>query len=211
MVGDIRVDPKDFAPDRDPQTRIAACLACHGEHAGGDSDFGPDVRFGTPALRGLDESYLKQSLVDYKAGSRPHQEMQAIASMLDAETIDFMARSFAAYPAPPLKTTDELSALAETDLRFRKGQTIAQDGRPEKEVPACMSCHGEMGEGIADLGPHLAGQNNLYMQQQLTAYANQVRGTEQAEIMQPVAAGMTDEDIKAVSFYYERLIRADNP
>ena len=209
MVGDIRVDPKDFAPDRDPQTRIAACLACHGEHAGGDIDFGPDVRFGTPALRGLDESYLKQSLQDYKTGSRPHEEMQVIASMLNDETIDFMARSFAAYPAPPLKTADELSALAETDLGFRKGQAISQDGLPEKDVPACVSCHGEMGEGIADIGPHLAGQNSLYIQQQLKAYANQVRSTEQAEIMQPIAVGLSDDEIEAVAHYYEHLVDTD--
>ena len=129
MVGDIEVDPRDFSPDQDPEKRIASCLACHGARAGGDVDFGPDVQFGTPALRGMRHDYLKQSLIDYKTGSRPHEEMGVIAAMLNDETIDFMARAFAAYPAPSLKSADELAKLAEKDLRFRMGQAIAEEGR----------------------------------------------------------------------------------
>ena len=183
MVGDIEVDPRDFAPHQDPQTRIATCLACHGKRAGGDMDFGPDVQFGTPALRGMRHDYLKQSLIDYKSGRRSHKEMNVIVSLLDEETIDFMARRFAAYPAPPSKTADELAKLADEDPRFRRGQTIAQEGRPETGVPACMTCHGDWGEGNADLGPRLAGQNSIYVQQQFTAYANKTRQTAQAGIM----------------------------
>ena len=211
MVGDIEVDSRDFSPDQDPEKRIAICLACHGTRAGGDIDFGPDVHFGTPALRGMQHDYLKQSLIDYKTGSRPHEEMRAIASMLDEETIDFMARTFAAYPAPPLKTADELAKLADKDLRFRKGQTIAQEGVPEKEVPACMSCHGASGEGIADLGPRLAGQNSIYIQQQFTTYADETRQTAQAEIMQPVAAGLSAEEIEAIAYYYQELVHQEKP
>ncbi|MDJ0945572.1 MAG: c-type cytochrome [Kiloniellales bacterium] len=211
MVGDIQIDPQDFSPHRDPQTRVAKCLACHGEHAGGDIDFGPDVQFGTPALRGMRQGYLKQSLIDYKSGRRPHEEMGVIASMLDEETIDFMARTFAAYPAPPVKTADELAKLAEKDLRFRKGQAIAQEGVPEKEVPACMSCHGASGEGDAELGPRLAGQNSIYIQQQFAAYADKSRRTDQAEIMQPVAAGLSRDEIKAIAYYYQQLIHVNKP
>ncbi|MDJ0607553.1 MAG: c-type cytochrome [Kiloniellales bacterium] len=210
-VGDIEIDPQDFSSQQDPQARVAKCLACHGEHAGGDIDFGPDVHFGTPALRGMEQEYLKQSLIDYKTGSRPHEEMQVIAAMLDEETIDFMARTFAAYPAPPLKTPDALAKLAKEDLRFRRGQSIAQEGVLEKEVPACMGCHGASGEGDADLGPRLAGQNSIYVQQQFKAYADQSRQSAQAEIMQPVAAGLSAEEIDAVAYYYQHLVEAGEP
>ena len=211
MVGDIRVDPQDFSPHQDPQTRIASCLACHGKHAGGDIDFGPDVHFGTPALRGMEHNYLKESLVAYKTGSRPHEEMGVIASMLDEETIDFMARTFAAYPAPPLKTADEIALLADKDLRFRKGQDIAQQGVPDKGVPACVTCHGAVGEGDAELGPRLAGQNSLYIQQQFKAYADTTRQTPQAEVMQSVAAELSADEIEAIAYYYQQLIQVDKP
>ena len=211
MVGDIRVDPQDFSSDRKPITRIASCLSCHGKTAGGDIDFGPDVRFGTPALRGMQYNYLKQSLVDYKTGIRKHKEMGVISSMLDEETIDFMARTFAAYPAPRLKTAEELASLAEKDPRFRKGQVIAQQGVPEKGVPACNSCHGALGEGNPVLGPRLAGQNSLYIQQQFTAYAEKTRQSAQAAIMQPVVTGLSGDEIDAVAHYYQQLVLLDKP
>ncbi len=211
MVGDIEVDPQDFSPDQDPEKRIATCLACHGARAGGDVDFGPDVQFGTPALRGMRHDYLKQSLIDYKTGRRPHEAMGVIASMLNEETIDFMARTFAAYPAARLKSADELAKLAETDLRFRRGQAIAQEGLPDKEVPACKDCHGTSGEGDADLGPRLAGQNSIYIREQLSVYADKTRKSEQAEVMQPVAARMSDDEIEAIGYYYQQLIDVDQP
>ena len=211
MVGDIRIDPQDFSPHQDRKTRIASCLLCHGEHAGGDIDFGPDVHFGTPALRGMQHNYLKQSLIDYKTGRRMHKEMGVISSMLDEETIDFMARTFAAYPAPRLKTTDELVSLSEKDPRFRKGQTIAQQGVPKKGVPACTTCHGALGEGDAALGPRLAGQNSIYIQQQFTAYANKIRRTAQAAMMQPVVTGLSGDEIEAVAYYYQQLSHLHKP
>ena len=209
MVGDIEIDPRDFAPDKAPETRLASCLACHGENAGGDIDFGPDMHFGTPALRGMAPAYLKQSLIDYQNGSRPHEEMAVIAALLDEETMDFMAERLAAFPAPPMKSTEELAKLATDDPRFRQGQTIAQEGLPDKGVPACTDCHGALGVGDADLGPRLAGQNSLYIRQQFAAYAEMTRQTEQAEIMQSVAAELTGDEIAAVAHYYERLIQLE--
>ena len=144
-------------------------------------------------------------------GSRTHKEMRVIASMLDEGTIDFMARTFAAYPAPRSKTANELAMLANKDLRFRKGRAIAQQGVSEKEIPACMTCHGALGEGNADLGPRLAGQNSVYIRQQLTAYANKTRQTDQAEIMRPVVAGLSGDEIEAIAYYYEQLIDLNNP
>ncbi len=209
MVGDISIDPKDFAAHQAPAMRIAKCLACHGERAGGDIDFGPEVQFGTPALRGMGQSYLEQSLVDYKLGRRKHEEMSIIASMLDEEAIDFMARAFAAFPAPPLKTDAELETLADEDPHFRLGQVIAEQGIPGKGVPACTSCHGPSGEGNAHLGPRLAGQNSLYVQRQLEAYQSKKRQAGRAAMMLPVVSGLSSGEVEAVAYYYEKLIAPD--
>jgi hypothetical protein len=39
MVGDIEIHPEDFSAKLGSEKRIAKCLSCHGNHAGGDIDF----------------------------------------------------------------------------------------------------------------------------------------------------------------------------
>jgi len=210
-VGDVTVEARDFSADQSPDTRIAKCLVCHGQQAGGDIDFGPDVHFGTPALRGIQENYLKQSLIDYKAGRRVNEEMNAIASLLDEETIDFMAHTFAAFPAPSLKDDAEIARLAREDPRFRTGQTIAREGMPEEGVPACVACHGASRQAENTLGPHLAGQNSLYVQRQLEAFASETRQTSHADLMEPVVQALSPDEIGAVAHFYEQLIQLNKP
>jgi cytochrome c553 len=210
MVGDIEINPEDFSAKLGLEKRIAKCILCHGNHARGDIDFGPDVHFGTPALRGMRESYLRESLVAYKVGTRKHKEMSAIASFLDEETINFMARSFLAYEIMPMKSDSELTALAEKDPLFRKGQTIARQGIPQKGAPACMVCHGPLGEG-SEVGPRLAGQNVMYVKNQFEAFASGARQTVQSALMQPVVAGLTADDVEAVAHYYESVPDTSQP
>ena len=210
MVGDIEISPEDFSVKLGLEKRIAKCILCHGNHAGGDIDFGPDVHFGTPALRGMRESYLRESLVAYKAGTRKHKEMSAIASWLDEETINFMARSFLSYKIMPMKSDGELTALAEKDPLFRKGQTIARQGIPQKGAPACMACHGPLGEG-SEVGPRLAGQNVMYIKNQFESFANGARQTVRSAVMQPVVAGLTADNIAAVAHYYESVPETSKP
>ena len=208
LVGDIEIDPQDFSANLDSEQRIAKCLSCHGHHAGGDIDFGPDVHYGTPALRGMGEQYLKESLNAYRTGTRTHKEMSTISAMLDDETIDFMAHSFATHSIPPMKSADELAALVEEDALFRRGQTIARQGVSQHGVPACIICHGPLGEGSA-AGPRLAGQNVMYIENEFKAFASGSRQTVQSAVMHPVVAGLTDDDVKAVAHYYESVLRLD--
>ena len=202
VVGDIKIDPLDFSASLSSEQRIAKCLACHGDYAGGDIDFGPDVRFGTPELHGMTEQYIKDSLNAYQTGTRKHKEMSVISAMLDEETVDFMARSFAAFSIPPMKPARELAALAEQDALFLQGQTIARQGIAQQGVPACVSCHGPLGEGGA-AGPRLAGQNVMYIESQFRAFADGSRQTALSAVMQPVVAGLNTDAIKAVAHYYE--------
>ena len=169
QVGDIEIDPDEFSATRDPGQRIAACLSCHGQRAGGDRDFGPGVQFGTPALRGMRKGYLRESLLAYRSGARKHDEMSIISAMLDEETMEFMAHAFAAYPPAPMRPDAQIKSLVEKDDLFRRGQEIAAQGVPHKAVPPCMTCHGFRGEG-SEVGPRLAGQNALYIERQFSAF-----------------------------------------
>ena len=89
-----------------------------------------------------------------------------------------------------------LSAQAEVT-----GAALAQQGAPG--VPACLSCHGARGEGLAAAGfPRLAGQPAAYLEKQLRAFAGGQRVNPQ---MQGVASALDDSQIRAVAAYYGKL------
>ena len=206
QVGDITIDPNDFAENQDTSTRIASCIRCHGKHAGGDRDFGKGATYGTPALQGLSSSYIAASLDAYKSGKRQHMEMSAIAVLLDDETIQFMADTFAAYAVPANKAPSALAQLRAQDIQFKQGEIIATKGIAQQNVTACATCHGQHGEGNPYLGPRLAGQNSLYIASQIKHYAQGSRDTKQAKTMQVIAVKLTRADIQAVAHYYESLV-----
>lgn len=81
------------------------------------------------------------------------------------------------------------------------GAAIANTG--VGAAPACQTCHGPAGEGIAQAGfPRLAGLGAAYMQRQLAAFAD---GTRVNAVMMPIARALSDTDRAEVSAYYAAL------
>jgi len=76
-------------------------------------------------------------------------------------------------------------------------RTVAE-GREKAAV--CAGCHGEAGKGATPLFPKLAGQNFKYLSKQLRYFRD---GTRSVAAMNAVAAGLTDDDIAALSAYFE--------
>jgi len=82
------------------------------------------------------------------------------------------------------------------------GKTIARQGNGKGAV-ACISCHGDQGQGNASAGyPYLAGQPVDYLVKQLQDFASQRRKN---PIMQPFASALSENEIKAVAGYYAQL------
>ena len=76
------------------------------------------------------------------------------------------------------------------------GQEIAAHGTAAG-APACVTCHGEHGEGqSADGYPALAGLDAGYLEHQLASFED---GTRKSDIMQPFASALTaaEMNIKA--------------
>jgi cytochrome c553 len=83
-----------------------------------------------------------------------------------------------------------------------QGAQIASRGT-ENGVAACLSCHGANGEGNAAANiPRLAGQAQAYLARQLHSYAN---GSRANPVMEPIAKGLTPQQIDAVAAYYAGL------
>jgi cytochrome c553 len=66
---------------------------------------------------------------------------------------------------------------------------------------SCFLCHGMHGEAASELYPRLAGQNAAYIAKQL---ANFKSGERKSKTMQPMAAALTPEDMRAIGLYYSR-------
>jgi cytochrome c553 len=66
-------------------------------------------------------------------------------------------------------------------------------------VAVCAGCHGAHGEGSSTGVPRLAGQNTEYLSHALSMFKARTRAS---PIMQPIAQGLSDVDIQALSGYF---------
>lgn len=82
--------------------------------------------------------------------------------------------------------------LAGSPLAFADGADLYQ---------VCAACHGDKAQGNEAFGaPRLAGQHGWYLDTQLHNFRAGVRGKhpddENGQVMQPMAAALSDEDIE---------------
>lgn len=179
------------------QAKATVCAACHGVD-------GNSVVPNWPKLAGQHAAYLERQASLIKDGNRPVPEMVGIVAGLTAE--DFA--DLAAYFASQAKS----GGLADEAL-LKAGQLLYRAGIADKDIPACMSCHGPAGEGNPLAGyPSLAGQHAVYSEKMLKGFrAGTQWGEEDAssKIMVDVANRLTDAEIQAVSSYIQGLHAAD--
>lgn len=84
------------------------------------------------------------------------------------------------------------------------GASIALHGNA-RGAPACVTCHGALGEGMPANGfPRLAGLNAGYLQTQLDAFANGQRAN---AMMTPIAQGLNAAERTQLADYYGGLGR----
>jgi cytochrome c553 len=95
-----------------------------------------------------------------------------------------------------LATTLCYAADTTSDDPFATGKV--QDGANKTAV--CTGCHGPNGNSVNPEWPRLAGQSAVYIAEQLKLFKAQVRNN---PVMQPMAAGLSDQDVNDVAVYYE--------
>ena len=70
----------------------------------------------------------------------------------------------------------------------------------------CAACHGEQGISTNPIWPNLAGQHQAYLMKQLQDFKKgELR---HSPVMAPFVAALTDEEIKAVAYFYSKQARA---
>lgn len=66
----------------------------------------------------------------------------------------------------------------------------------------CAACHGGNGVAVAPVFPNLAGQSTTYLYVQLRAFKV---GARTSPVMQPLAAGLTDRDMRDLAAHFAAL------
>ena len=175
------------------QGKSAICAACHG--ADGNS-----MVPNWPKLAGQHEQYLVRQLRLIKSGARPVPEMMGITPGITDQDIEDLSAWFA---------SQETAGGVADESKVELGERIFRAGNAESGVPACMACHGPAGEGNPLAGyPALAGQHAVYTGNLLTRFRSGEHwgdGDSSSQVMNGVAAELTDAEIAAVASYIQGL------
>ena len=175
------------------QTKSAACQGCHGTDG---NSYSPDW----PNLANQNVKYLVKQIADFQSGARKDPTMNSMVTNLSKSDIADISSFFSAQ---------KLKLDPNTDARA--GEKIYVGGNRYNKLPACAACHGPnaAGNGPGAI-PLLLGQKAGYTTKTLRDFRSKTRTNDFNNIMQDVAAKMTDKEIEAVAAYLASMGPANN-
>ena len=158
-------------------------------------DFTDFIRF--PRLAGQQQEYLKNQVQAFVERRRTNNIMFHVSHVLSPAMLSALADSFHDLNPKPLVTAAPSDLLA-------AGKKIYDEGIPESNVPPCASCHGPEAKGDGQF-PRLAGQLSDYVVSKLKNWTKErgqdPKNPDASAIMQPIAHGLTEQQIRAVAAY----------
>jgi cytochrome c553 len=169
------------------------CSACHGEGGLSRSAL-------YPTLAGMEAVTIFKQLDDFRSGKRSNGVMNAIATALTLENSADVAAFFASrddgLPPPTGQSLEGGHTLREDNVAVR----LIFAGDPGRGIPPCTSCHGPSDVKLG--APRLTGQQPLYIERQLAAFAQGLRQNDINEQMRTVASELTAPEVHAVAQFY---------
>lgn len=187
------LDEKKIFTEGGSQPGAMPCVACHGADGLGLA------AAGFPRLAGLPAAYVRKQLTDFSSGARSNPVMQPLAKALTEAEIAAVSQAVAAMPFPAAVT------VPRSEMPGNAAQKLALQGAWERQIPACVSCHGPAGVGVGDAFPALAGQPAAYLAAQLTAWQNGTRRNDPNDLMGHIAKSLTPEEAQGVAHYFASL------
>lgn len=187
------LDGKKLFAEGGSQPGAMPCVACHGADGLGLA------AAGFPRLAGLPAAYVRKQLADFSSGTRSNPVMQPLAKALTEEEVTAVSEAVAAMPFPAV------APAYRSDMPVGAAQKLALQGAWERQIPACVSCHGPAGAGVGDAFPPLAGQPAAYLAAQLMAWQNGSRHNDPNDLMGHIAKSLTAEEVQGVAEYFAAL------
>jgi cytochrome c553 len=190
-----RAQDKAAVSQQELQAKLTYCKTCHGLSGQGYRGANP-----MPRLAGQQTEYLENQLHAFIERRRTNPVMNNVAHVLSPTMVAALAAHFKDLNPKPLGGAPrELVAT---------GKKIYEEGISGTDVPPCASCHGPQAKGDGAF-PRLAGQLDDYILRKLVNWSKE-RGQDPANpdtsaIMEPIAHGLTESQIKAVAAYLSYL------
>ena len=190
-----RAEESATVSPRDLDAKINYCKTCHGTNGQGFRGAYP-----MPRLAGQQTEYLENQLQAFIERRRTNPVMFNVAHVLSPAMLKGLATHFKDLNPKPLGGAPRELANA--------GKKIYDEGVPETNVAPCSSCHGPEAKGEGAF-PRLAGQLNDYVVNKLANWSRE-RGQDKSKpdtsaIMEPIAHGLTEPQMKAVAAYIGSL------
>jgi cytochrome c553 len=191
--------------------KASSCAGCHGED-------GNSMMPSFPKLAQQHPSYIINQLQAFKEGSRNDPVMSGMAMTINDEDMGdiaayYSAQNISANPEPTLppddtsdEPVDENKAKEAMQALLTQGSNLYRNGNLGSEVSACIACHGPSGEGNKPAAfPALRSQHADYLIKALTDFKSGARSKNSDNMMNMIAKKMSDEEIKAVSYYISTM------
>ena len=168
---------------QDFESRLAACLACHG--ASGQSSIP-----GTPSLGGQPSFFLITQLFLFREGRRDNEAMTAAAKPLTNDDLRAFADALSRLPPPrpPAEPADP--------ARFARGRAAA-------DRSYCRICHSADYAGREQV-PRLANQREEYLLTAMRGFKAETR-IGYGPAMSEALTAVTDEDLQDIAHYLAHL------
>ncbi len=174
------------------QAKSVICAACHGPA-------GVSVIPLQPNLAGQVPGYIESQLKAFKSGERVNVIMAGQTALLTEEDMVNLDAYYASLPA-----ATEAVLTAENKEMAASGEKIYRGGYAEREIAACMSCHGPNGHGIPKNYPRVSAQRVDYLEAQLLSYKKGERVGYKG-IMHNISFGLSELQIKELAAYMAGL------
>ena len=176
-----------------PETVTMTCTRCHGSDGTG--------RNGTfPSIAGQRGPYVYASLRAFAGRSRFSATMSEVAGRLTDADMRAVASYYERLPSRIVITPPDAPVRS-------RGDRLATSGDPERNIPACVECHGPSEVPKNPAYPRLAGQHAGYLMRQLELLKARHRGgTPRVNLMHAVADRLEPQDMHEVARYYASLL-----
>lgn len=158
------------------------CAICHGPTGLSRAD--------SPNLAGQYASVIYKQMLDFRSGARTSAIMSPFAANLTDQEIADVAVYYAYLPRLPAYHPE----------RQAPKPRIIIYGAPLRGIAPCGSCHGSLDNKVGS--PWLEGQSEVYMREQLLAFASGQRRNDINQQMRNIACAMTQQEIDEAAAYY---------
>jgi len=185
----------DEASIKAGESKALACTACHGVEKSNNPEW--------PNLSQQSKKYLIEQLHLFRDGVRKNALMSPQAMGLSDQDIIDLSNYYNSIEA----TKGKVSA---SDEIIKLGQEIYRAGIEDREIPACISCHGPQGLGIDRTGyPKISGQHAAYLEHRLEVYKEDYDNRESYgknfSIMSVISFKLSNKEMKALAEYLQGL------